>query len=136
MSLRGWVLGVGAVVSVAAAVAVPWPQASAPPVLAEVTAPASPMVTANRTPSPSEEKQEEKQEEEQQEPSAQRARTLAAEDALVERSEVARAALIKRQRTRLERAVASAEIAGNPERARVLRERLSDLERLVLGPVE
>lgn len=132
MSVTRWVAAAVVVVSAATIVVVTRPEASPPPPAAEVRSPTLPVTASRRTPSSSDQQLAEVREE----PSAQRARTLAAEDALAERSTVARMALIKRQRTRLQRSVALAESEGNPARTRILRERLDDLERLAQEPLE
>lgn len=130
MRVGGWIAGA---LALGAVVVLAWPSASPPlPVVVE----ASP--AARRTPAATREHSfsDEEPVAVLERSSAQRERTLEAEDALAERSERARAALIKRQRTRLRRLVDSAELEDNPARTRILRQRLDDLERMAEEPSE
>ena len=133
MSVGRWVCGVLVAASVAVVAVIAWPRLSPVPATVEVSSAARPS-----TPAPDRARwsSDDTSPEVLGAPSSQRARTLAAEDALAERSEHARSALIQRQTRRLQRLLESAGIEDNPARARILRRRLDDLERLTQEPSE
>lgn len=136
MQVGGWSLSVLVAASAAVGLVFVWPRASPSPVEGEPEARTSARPIAAPIGWTGGVADEGRRGVAEEGAGSQRARTLAAEDALAERSGTARVALIKRQRTRLQRSVASAELEDNPARARVLRRRLKDLDRMEKKPLE